>query len=290
MTTPGSTPVVRTVPELRATVARERSALRRIALVPTMGALHEGHLSLIRQAKSECDFVVMSLFVNPTQFNEKRDLDAYPRNEANDVRIASAAGCDLVFAPSADEMYPPGFGTTIDVGQIALPLEGEARGPIHFRGVATVVAKLFNMVAPDLAYFGQKDAQQTLVIRRLVRDLDLPVHVRVCPTVREADGLAMSSRNVRLTPQARKQALGINAALHIVLHDVRHGERGASALTARGMQTLAAHGIDAAHVDYLAIADLETLAPVEFVTGPVLVAIAAHVGGVRLIDNLIVQP
>ena len=282
--------VVRTAAELRSVVASRRVSGERIGLVPTMGALHEGHLSLIRQARAECDFVVMSLFVNPTQFNEQRDLEAYPRNEEADVRVASAAGCSLVFAPSVREMYPQGFATTIDVGAIALPLEGKARGPMHFRGVATVVAKLFNMVAPDMAYFGQKDAQQALVIRRMVRDLDMPVQVCVAPTVREPDGLAMSSRNVRLTPQARKQSLGLIAALRAILHGVRHGERGATALVERGMKLLASHGIDAAHVDYLAIVNAETLSPVEFVTGPVLVVVAAHVGGVRLIDNLIVEP
>ena len=290
MTTAKGADVVRTVAELRERVRAVKQAGRVVSLVPTMGALHEGHLSLIRQARQQSDFVVMSLFVNPTQFNEQKDLAAYPRTEAADVAAAGAAGCELVFAPDVSEMYPAGFGTTIDAGPISLPLEGEARGPVHFRGVATVVAKLFNMVAPDIAFFGQKDAQQTLVVRRMVRDLDMPVDVRICETVREPDGLAMSSRNVRLSADARVKALGLIAALRAAETALHNGEHNGDALVALGMRTLESHGIEANAVDYFAIADIETLAPVHTVRTPVLLAVAAHVGGVRLIDNVIWRP
>ena len=280
--------VIRTVASLRDVLSRERAKGKRIALVPTMGALHQGHLSLIRQARAECEVVVMSLFVNPTQFNEQRDLDAYPRTEEADVLLAADAGCDIVFAPSTSEVYRNGFNTTIDVGAIARPLEGEARGAVHFRGVATVVAKLFNMVAPHVAYFGQKDAQQTLVVRQLVRDLDFPVDIRICPTVREADGLAMSSRNARLSKDARAQALALIDALRAIDRAITDGERDASTLVQLGTMRLHAFGIERRDIDYVAIVDAETLVPVGTIEGTALVAIAAFVGGIRLIDNILV--
>ena len=285
-----ATPVVRTVRELRNLVAHARLRGQRIALVPTMGALHEGHLSLIRQARAECDFVVMSLFVNPAQFNDPRDLEAYPRDEGADVAMAVAAGCTIVFAPDVTEVYPDGFTTTVDVARVAQPLEGVARGPVHFRGVATVVAKLFNMVTPDAAYFGQKDAQQTLVIRQLVRDLDFPVEVRIAPIVRDADGLALSSRNVRLTADARLQALGIVDALHLAEIAFSEGERDAATLVQLATSRLENGGISGRDIDYVAIVDELTLEAVETVERPVLMAIAAHVGGVRLIDNTQLAP
>ena len=204
---------VRTVADLRAALRDARRAERTIGLVPTMGALHEGHLSLVRAARAENDVVVVSLFVNPTQFNEAADLDAYPRDEARDAEAAAAAGADLLFAPSADEVYPPGFATTVRIAGLTEHLEGEHRGVAHFEGVATVVCKLLNMAQPDVAYFGQKDAQQAAVIRRLVRDLDIPVRIAVQPTVREPDGLALSSRNVHLKGADRERALALRRAL-----------------------------------------------------------------------------
>ncbi|HEX3804387.1 MAG TPA: pantoate--beta-alanine ligase, partial [Solirubrobacteraceae bacterium] len=197
---------LRTITQLHAALAEPRRQGRRIGLVPTMGAFHEGHLSLMRQARFDCDEVVVSLFVNPAQFNEDADLSAYPRDEGRDALLAAEEQVDFLFAPPAEEMYPAGFATTISVGGLTDVLEGATRGRSHFDGVATIVTKLFTIVAPDAAYFGQKDAQQTLVIRQLVRDLNLPVQIEVRPTVREPDGLAMSSRNVRLTPDERERA------------------------------------------------------------------------------------
>jgi pantoate--beta-alanine ligase len=203
---------LRTVAELKAALAQPRRSGRRIGLVPTMGALHQGHLSLIRRAHDECDEVVVSLFVNPPQFNQSSDLAAYPRDEYRDALAAADAGADYLFAPTAAEVYPDGFATTVTITGITELLEGVHRGREHFDGVATVVSKLFNIVAPDVAYFGQKDAQQTVVIRRLVRDLNMPVQIEVCPTVREPDGLAMSSRNARLDAGERQRATALHQA------------------------------------------------------------------------------
>ncbi|HEY6780813.1 MAG TPA: pantoate--beta-alanine ligase, partial [Thermoleophilaceae bacterium] len=206
---------VRSVAELRELLAPERRARRRIGLVPTMGAFHEGHLSLMRAARAACDLVVVSLFVNPAQFAAGEDLDAYPRDEARDAALAAEQGVDVLFAPPGDEVYPPGFSTTVAVAGLTDVLCGDPgrRGPEHFSGVTTVVAKLLNMVGPDVAYFGQKDAQQALVVRKLARDLDIPVEVEVCPIVRDPDGLALSSRNVYLSPAERERALGLSRAL-----------------------------------------------------------------------------
>lgn len=286
--------IVRTVADLRARVqerrARAASARYSIGLVPTMGALHEGHIALVRRAREVCDTVVVSLFVNPTQFNQASDLDAYPRTEAADAALVAQAGGDVLFAPSAAEVYPAGFDTTIDVGAITQPLEGETRGPVHFRGVATVVTKLFNMVQPDIAFFGQKDAQQTLVIRRLVRDLDMPVAIDVCPTVRDVDGLALSSRNRRLSPASRTKALGLIAALRAIAVRFDAGERDARTLEAIGRTELASRGIADDHIDYLAVSDAESLRVVQRIERPALAALAVHVDGVRLIDNLVLDP
>jgi pantoate--beta-alanine ligase len=280
--------IVRSIAELRATLHAVRRRGQRVGLVPTMGALHEGHLSLMQRARAECDVVVVSLFVNPAQFNDPVDLDAYPRDEAGDAELAGTVGVDIVFAPTAGEVYPDGFSTMVEVRGLTDSLEGEVRGPGHFRGVATVVTKLLNLVRPDVAYFGQKDAQQALVIRRLSRDLDFDTGIEVCPIVREADGLAMSSRNVLLTPEARAQATALNASLMAIADAHARGERSAAALSSVGRSVLTARAIDDGDVDYLAIVNAETLAPVDTVTGPALVAIAAHVGGVRLIDNTII--
>lgn len=252
-----------------------------------MGAFHEGHLSLMRRAWERCGCVVVSLFVNPTQFNERSDLDRYPRNEQRDAAMAESVGVDLLFAPPVEEVYPAGFATTVEVSGVSEPLEGAMRGPAHFRGVATVVAKLFNMVQPDDAFFGQKDAQQALLIRRMARDLDFPVNVEVCPTLREPDGLAMSSRNALLDPQSRQRAAALSRALAAVERAVANGERDAERALSQGRAVLAAEGIEP---EYLAAVSVETLDPVTTIVGETLVPLAARVGSVRLIDNVIVRP
>ena len=273
---------LRTVSELREELAPARRAGRRIGLVPTMGALHEGHLSLVRAAREECDLVVVSLFVNPAQFNEASDLERYPREEARDRALAERAGADILFAPSVEEVYPASFSSSVEVLGVTERLEGEARGAAHFRGVTTVVAKLFGMAQPDVAYFGQKDAQQVLVIRRLVEDLNLALEIRALPTVREPDGLAMSSRNALLSPEERSRALSLPGALNAALALAQTGERSGAALAERARATLIAAG---AEPDYVALVDPGTLEPVEQLDGEALLAIAARVGGVRLIDN-----
>ena len=275
---------VRTIAEARAAL---ETAPAPVGLVPTMGALHDGHRSLLARARTECATVVMSLFVNPTQFGEAEDLAAYPRDRAGDERIAREAGVDLLFAPDVAEMYPPGFATTVSVAGLREPLEGAARGPGHFDAVATVVAKLLNIVAPQVAYFGQKDAQQALVIARMTRDLDIPVRIEVCPTVRESDGLARSSRNAHLDGAQREQAAAIPAALQAVAAAIGAGERDSGRAAAAGLDELQRRGVEP---EYLALADPQTLEPVAQVTGPVLVALAARIGRARLIDNLIAQP
>jgi len=279
--------IVRTIAELRVAVREARAGGAPIGLVPTMGALHDGHLSLMRRARTQSGFVVVSLFVNPTQFNDPADLEKYPRDEARDAALLREVGVDLLFAPPVAEVYPSGFATTVEVAGLSEPLEGAMRGPKHFRGVATVVTKLLNMVQPDDAYFGQKDAQQALIIRRLVLDLDLPVRIEIVPTVREQDGLAMSSRNVRLDADARRRAPAIARALHSVAAAVAAGERDTSRALAEATTILGDSGIDP---EYFAAVSAETLEPVERVAGETLVAIAANVGGVRLIDNVIVSP
>ena len=275
---------VRTVAEVREAL---RHAPRPIGLVPTMGALHEGHLSLIERARADCATVVMSLFVNPTQFAAGEDLERYPRDEARDARLAQEARVDLLSAPAPSEMYPPGFATTIVVGGLSEPLEGAVRGPEHFHAVATVVAKLLGIVGPQSAYFGQKDAQQALVIRRMVRDLDIPVTVVVCPTVREGDGLARSSRNAHLSAAERSRAAALPRALRAAAAAVAAGERSGAAVAQAGHTELRSQGIEP---DYLAVVDPATLVPVDLIDRPVLVAVAARVGSVRLIDNVIATP
>jgi pantoate--beta-alanine ligase len=278
---------VRTVAELRSELAAPRRAGQTIGLVPTMGALHDGHLSLIRRAREECDLVVVSLFVNPSQFNESRDLDSYPRDEVRDEALAGGAGADFLFAPGNAEVYPAGFATTVSVAGVTDVLEGARRGRGHFDGVATVVTKLLNMVMPDVAYFGQKDAQQTVVIRRLVADLDMPVRIEVGPTVREPDGLAMSSRNTHLDAADRTRAASLHRALEAIRQAVDAGESDAERARARGLAELRTAGIEP---EYLELVSAETLAPVPRIDGEVLALIAAQVGGTRLIDNEIIQP
>ena len=278
--------ILRTVSTLREAVAVARARGDRVGLVPTMGAFHEGHLSLMRRARERCGLVVVSLFVNPTQFNERSDLDRYPRDEARDAAMAESAGVDVLFAPPVEEVYPPGFSTTVEVAGVSEPLEGAMRGPAHFRGVATVVAKLFNMSQPDDAFFGQKDAQQALLIRRMALDLDFPVRVEVCPTVREADGLAMSSRNALLDAGSRRRAPALSRALFAVERAVDGGERDADRALAAGAAILAEAGIEP---EYFAAVSANTLAPVSAIRGETLVALAARLGSVRLIDNVMIR-
>ncbi len=279
--------IIRTIAKMHEQSAAARRDGQRIGFVPTMGAFHAGHVSLMEQARAQCDLVVTSLFVNPTQFfNEASDLAAYPRDEATDVSMASEAGVDVMFAPIADEMYPRGFATTIAVGGLEDVLEGAMRGPQHFRGVATVVNKLFNIVAPDAAFFGQKDAQQVAVIKRMVADLAMPVEIVVCDIVRESAGLAMSSRNVRLKGDDRTHALALWRGLQAVKQLVDAGERSADAVTAAGTKVMRADGIEP---EYFAVVDRASLVPLTTLAGDVLVAVAARVGPVRLIDNIVMR-
>lgn len=280
---------VQTRDALRDALAGHRREGRSIGLVPTMGYLHEGHVSLLEAAREQCELVVMSLFVNPAQFGAGEDLERYPRDHERDERIATEAGVDLIYAPEAPEVYPEGFATAVEVSGLTEVLCGDplGRGPEHFRGVTTVVAKLFNAVEPNVAYFGQKDAQQAVVIRRMTRDLDFPVRIEVLPTVREPDGLAMSSRNAYLEPEDRERAAALRAALVSAEAAARSGDRTSDALGA-ARRVLAAAGIEP---EYLEARDAERLDVAEVFNGrPVLVAVAARVGGARLIDNLIIEP
>ncbi len=284
---PSSLRTPRTVEGLRQALSEDRRHGRAIGLVPTMGALHEGHLSLIRSAREQCDLVVVSLFVNPAQFNERADLERYPRSEERDGELAARAGADILFAPSVEEVYPAGFATAVEVFGLTDRLEGASRGAAHFRGVTTVVTKLLCMAMPDTAYFGQKDAQQLVVIRRLVKDLDLPVRIEGCPTVREPDGLAMSSRNRLLSPAGRRRALGIPAALRAARELAEAGERSAETLLGAAGSALARHGIEA---EYVELVEPDTREPLELLERPALLALAARVGDVRLIDNTVLEP
>jgi pantoate--beta-alanine ligase len=277
---------VRTVPALRELLAPERRAGRTIGLVPTMGFFHDGHLSLMRQARAENDVLVVSLFVNPAQFAPGEDFAAYPRDEQRDAKLAEAEGVDILFSPPVDEVYPDGFDTTVAVGGLTATLEGDEaqRGAEHFQGVTTVVTKLFNMAGPDAAYFGQKDAQQALVIRKLVHDLSIPVRIEVCPTIRDADGLALSSRNAYLSPQERERALALSRALRAAEAAVENGTREAAAVVAAARDELERAGVEP---DYLQLRSATDLSPVERVNGSTLLAVAARVGRARLIDNAI---
>ncbi|WP_114395076.1 pantoate--beta-alanine ligase [Oleisolibacter albus] len=277
-----SLPIVRTVADLRAAVAAWRHQGLRVALVPTMGALHEGHLTLVRHGRSMADRVVASVFVNPTQFGPSEDFSRYPRDEAGDAAKLAGAGCDLLFAPTVEAMYPAGFSTSIEVGPVTRRWEGAAR-PGHFSGVATVVTKLLLQCLPDVACFGEKDYQQLQTIRRLVADLDIPVAIEGVPIVRDADGLALSSRNAYLTPAQRQTALALNRTLHRVVERLRRDPAVVDAAAAEGMAALLAAGFEA--VDYLAVVDAASLEPVERIDGPARVLCVARLGGVRLLDN-----
>ena len=272
--------VIETVPEFRAA----RVGLGEVGLVPTMGYLHEGHLSLVARANAECAAVAVSIFVNPTQFGPNEDLARYPRDLPRDLGLLEAAGVDLVFAPQPAEVYPPGFDTAIEVRGVTEVLEGAVR-PGHFSGVATVVAKLFNIVQPTRAYFGQKDAQQSVVIRKLVRDLNLPVEVVVAPTVREADGLALSSRNSYLAPDQRAAAPAIFRALGAAKALFQAGERDAETLREAMRVVIAAQPL--MQIDYVSVADVDTLRELSVVQGQALASMAVRLGTTRLVDNLI---
>ena len=276
---------IRTVAELREHL-RPLRADGPVGLVPTMGSFHDGHLSLMRAARQQCATVVVSLFVNPAQFGPSEDLDAYPRDEGRDAALAEEQGVDVLFAPPREEVYPPGFDTTVSVNALTGVLDGapERRGSQHFAGVTTVVTKLLNMVAPDVAYFGQKDAQQALVVRKLVADLDMPVRIEVLPTVREPDGLAMSSRNAYLRPEERRRALALSRALTAADAEVASGRREADAVLAAARRELERAGVEP---EYLELRSADDLSPATRVNGRTLLAVAARVGRARLIDNTI---
>ncbi len=275
--------VIETVADFRAV---ERSCPRPLGLVPTMGYLHEGHLSLVRRSRSDNATAAASIFINPTQFAENEDLSTYPRDMEGDLEKLRREGVDLVFAPSASEIYPPGFDTSIDVGTIARGLEGEHR-PGHFAGVATVVCKLLAIVRPDNVYFGQKDAQQCLVVKRLNADLNLGANVVVMPTVRDPDGLALSSRNAYLSPEDRQSALSLSRALRLAETLCAEGVRDTATIRSQMMMVLNTEPV--ASIDYVSIADAETLEELTTIDRPALVSLAVRVGSVRLIDNVVVK-
>jgi pantoate--beta-alanine ligase len=270
---------------VRSAILKARQAGKTIGLVPTMGALHEGHLCLLDAARAECDMTVVSIFVNPTQFAPQEDYRTYPRDMDRDVSLLGSRGCDIVFAPSEATMYGPNYDTYVDVGRAAQVLEGEFR-PTHFRGVATIVLKLFQLAPADRAYFGRKDYQQTIVVRQMVADLNVPIDVRVCPTIREPDGLAMSSRNAYLSPDERSRAAALSRSLRLADRLVQEGERDVQKIQ-RQMQ----HELDQAggiNVQYIAFLADGALTPVRHIDGPTTIAIAAIIGKTRLIDNILV--
>ncbi len=275
-------PILRRVADLRPQVAEWRAGGAAVAVVPTMGALHAGHLSLVRAAKARCARVIVTIFVNPAQFNNPEDLEKYPRNEAADAELLLPEGVDVIFAPPVEEVYPRGFATTVSVSGLSTPLEGAHR-PGHFEAVATVVAKLFGMTGADHAFFGEKDWQQLAVIRRMATDLNLPVAVIGCPTLREADGLAMSSRNARLSPPAREMAPALHRAMQGAARSLRGGVRPEKALEWAVADVLNA---GFATVDYIELRDAASLAPVEALDQPARLLAAATLDGVRLIDNI----
>ncbi len=279
--------IVNTIEDLRRLVLETRRSGRTIGFVPTMGYLHQGHLSLMQQARQENDLVIASVFVNPTQFGPNEDFDAYPRNPEQDRALMASVPVDAAFFPSVEALYPEGYATYVEVeGSLTSGLCGASR-PGHFRGVATVVLKLFNLVQPDRAYFGMKDAQQVAVIRRMVRDLHVPVAVVGCPIVREPDGLAMSSRNVYLDPEERQDALVLSRSLQAAAALVQGGERQAETVIRRMQDLIAA--VPSARVDYISLTDANSLEPVSALQGTVLAALAVRIGKTRLIDNTVLE-
>ena len=275
-----------TIPEARAACRAVRANRKRLALVPTMGALHEGHLSLVRAAKAQCEAVAVSIFVNPTQFGPTEDLSKYPRQFDRDRQLLEKEGVDILFAPSVDEIYPNGQVTWVLVEGLSEKLDGRSR-PGHFRGVTTIVSKLFHILEPDAAFFGQKDAAQLAVIRRMVEDLNFPVEIVACPIVRESDGLAMSSRNAYLNPEERGRALVLQRSLQQVQHEFQAGERISAQLISAAKKVFARE--PQVVLDYFEIVDPETLDPVERISQKTLVAVAAYVGSTRLIDNTVLD-
>ena len=278
--------VATAIEQVKQCVSEARHAGKRIGLVPTMGALHAGHISLIDAARQRCDFVVVSLFVNPTQFGPGEDLDKYPRPFEEDIAICRERGIDVVFAPTPDQMYPKKQLTWVAVSKLTEPLCGRSR-PGHFRGVTTVCTKLFNIVGADLAFFGQKDAQQALVIRRMVADLNIPLEIVICPTVREPDGLAMSSRNQYLRPQQRKDATVIYTSLQACQEMIQAGSTDAAKICRRMREIM--EQIPDIEIEYVSIVDTERLDEVDRIQGRVLIAVAASLGPTRLIDNILVD-
>jgi pantoate--beta-alanine ligase len=284
--TVATTQVVSAIAEVRTAVRKARSQALTIGLVPTMGALHAGHATLIRAARAETGFVIVSIFVNPTQFGPNEDLSRYPRTFEADQQLCAAEGTDLIFAPTPAEMYPPDSRTFVEVTGMQDELCGASR-PGHFRGVATVVLKLFNIATPDVAYFGQKDAQQARIIQQIVRDLNLPINVRICPIVREEDGLALSSRNRYLNPVQRRQAVVLYQALEEARRAIQAGERDSERIQRILAKRVA--GTAEALLDYAAVVDANSLRPVSFLQGSVLIALAVKFGETRLIDNVLLE-
>jgi pantoate--beta-alanine ligase len=278
--------ITQTVSQTRQALAAARAKGLTVGLIPTMGALHAGHVRLIRAARAANSFVVVSIFLNPTQFGPGEDLSRYPRPFETDVAFCAAEGVDLVFYPEADVMYPAGYHTFVEVQELQNVLCGASR-PGHFRGVATVVLKLFNIIQPNVAYFGQKDAQQLRIIEQMVRDLDVPIRIEACPIVREADGLALSSRNMYLNPEERRHATVLSSSLRALSDKVGTGERRAAALIEQAQALIAK--VPGARVDYVSIVDADSLKPLEILQGKVLVALAVFIGRTRLIDNIILQ-
>ncbi|HTN73885.1 MAG TPA: pantoate--beta-alanine ligase [Pirellulaceae bacterium] len=279
--------IIESVSEMRSRIVAAQRNGERVGLIPTMGALHAGHLSLVEKSAAECQRTIVTIFVNPTQFGPQEDFQKYPRTLDADLALLAPLGVEAVFVPQHHDMYPPGFSTYIEPPSVALPLEGAFR-PGHFRGVATVVLKLFEICPADVAYFGAKDYQQTLVVRKMVEDLNLPIRISIEPTLREPDGLAMSSRNRYLSPAEREQALTLSLSLQRAADLLAAGERVAAKILASMQELFAAAGITS--IDYIALADPETLLPVEQIHGPVVALIAARVGTTRLIDNRVLTP
>jgi pantoate--beta-alanine ligase len=275
-----------TIPEARTACREARANRKRLGLVPTMGALHEGHLSLVRAAKAQCDVVAVSIFVNPTQFGPTEDLAKYPRQFERDCALLEKEGVDILFAPTVEEIYPRGSVTWVVVEGLSDKLDGQSR-PGHFRGVTTVVAKLFNIIEPDAAFFGQKDAAQLAVIRRMVRDLTFPVEIVACPIVREADGLAMSSRNAYLNGEERSRAIVLHRSLEEAEKRFLAGERNSNSLISAARELISSE--PNVRLDYLEMVDPESLEPVEIISGTVLLAVAAYVGTTRLLDNAVLN-
>ncbi len=278
--------IVRTIAEMKKLVRELKSQKKRIGLVPTMGSLHEGHLSLVRKSLQESDVTVVSIFVNPTQFGPKEDFKQYPRDLDRDTQILEEIGVEIIFCPDVEEMYPEGYKTYVEVQKLQDKLCGQSR-PGHFKGVCTVVLKLFQIVSPDVSFFGQKDAQQAIILKKMVKDLDLDVNIEVMSIVRDDDGLALSSRNAYLTPEERKAALCLSKSLGEAQAMIEKGERGAKAILNKMIDVIGKEPL--AKIDYIEIVDKENLNPLSRIEGEALIALAVFIGDVRLIDNTLIQ-